>query len=172
MAGAEIIASAIGILCLIIFGYILVGGILTNGENAASAQKAMTMKTEEQMQTKITIADAHFHTSAPQRLDFRVKNTGNEIIHDITRTDIMLNWSSDAPLLYKFGTGALGTSTWYYDGWLDRDISMNPERINPGQWDPGEYLWVQIWLNSKPDGLSATLANGVKATTTNIGTQP
>jgi len=38
MAGAEIIASGIGILCLIIFGYVLVGGILSTGENAVSAQ--------------------------------------------------------------------------------------------------------------------------------------
>jgi len=48
MAGAEIIASAIGILCLIIFGYVLVGGILTTGENTIATQKDYVLMKESQ----------------------------------------------------------------------------------------------------------------------------
>lgn len=169
MAGAEIIGSAIAILLLVVVSYALVGSIITSGEITASAQKDLAMRTEEQLRTNITIADAHYHGWPDYRLDFRVQNTGDEIIHDITQMDVMLNWSSNEPSLYTFGSGALGTNTWYYDGWLDRDTSMNPEFINPAQWDPSEHLWGQIYLNSKPDGLSATLANGVKATTISIG---
>ena len=58
MAGAEIIASAIGILCLIIFGYVLVGGILNTGENAASAQKDYILQKEIIRNTAIKISSS------------------------------------------------------------------------------------------------------------------
>jgi len=108
MAGAEIIASAIGILCLIIFGYILVGGILTTGENAASAQKDYILMKESQRDTAINIP----HSPQPEfscenknwwifwsykecTLTFNITNTGSEPIGDFGHMDVFVNTSED-----------------------------------------------------------------------------
>ena len=110
MAGAEIIASGIGILCLIIFGYVLIGGILSTTENAASAQNDYVLMKESQRETAINIP----HSSpTPQfgcieviglcdgtpcyncTLSFDITNTGTEMLGDFNQMDVYVNTSED-----------------------------------------------------------------------------
>ena len=157
MAGAEIIASAIGILCLIIFGYVLVGGILNTGETAASAQNDFILMKEIQLRTAINIPH-----SSPQpifncepdgseqkcNLTFHITNTGSESIGDFSHMDIFVNSTNgnpnvgDAPYVpkhYSFnsGLGSHQSSTWNF-------TDINPKIIHPNMLDPNETMSVQI----------------------------
>ena len=137
MAGAEIIASAIGILCLIIFGYVLVGGILSTGENAASAQKDWTLQKESQLRTMISTTAEYESTG--KTLVITIKNTGSEIIGDFKHMDIFVNASTEPPVRHYFNTTGLGVA---WDSWNSTGIS--PTTIHPEMLDPGETMRVEI----------------------------
>jgi hypothetical protein len=172
MAGADVIEAAIGITLLLIVSYVVLGSITTAADTVSTARKDMTLLQEERLGTSIWMADAHYHGTfdvSPNRIDFRVRNNGTQIIHNISQTEIMLMLSPNAPVLYKNGplTG-LGITTWFNNGlWLDTTGSQG-EIINPGQWDPGEYLWGQVWVDPQSNQLEVILSNGVKASTVNI----
>jgi len=169
MAGADVIEAAIGITLLIIVSYVVIGGIMTTAEVVSNTQKDMTLLQEERLGTSINITDYHYQISIPGRwyIHFRVRNEGNQIIQNIDTTDVMLIRGSNAPLLYRYGSGTYLTMTWLNRG-LERDSARNPEVINPNQWDPGEYLFGEIEVNFLPttnDRLEVVLSNGVKAFT-------
>jgi hypothetical protein len=177
MAGAIIIACGIGILLLILAGYVIIGGTLASADITAAAQKDMTLQQEERLGTSISIADYTYEywCGSQQPPDqwsiyFRVLNNGNQIIHNPSNVQFMLFRGSNPPLLYNYGSGTYGTMTWYYDGNFDTTIRGAGEIINPGQWDPGEYLFGQIKVPmpepTNTDKMQVVLANGVNAMTT------
>jgi hypothetical protein len=173
MAGAEIIASAIGILCLIIFGYVLIGGILTIGENAASAQNDYIQMKESQLRIsiKFLLSPAPNFFSQPDstyRLGFDIANIGSETIGDFNHMDIYLSTSGDPPVRYSFDENRVGNGgeadslTWSYIR-----IQPTPEIIHPKMLDPGETMTIQINnFTSKPTHfcLNVTTSNGITDT--------
>jgi hypothetical protein len=169
MAGADVIEAAIGITLLLIVSYVVLGSITTAADTVSTARKDMTLIQEERLGTSIRIADDHYHGAPDNRIDFMVSNNGTQIIHNINQTEVMLMLSPNAPVLYKNGPGTgLGTTTWYNNGtWLDV-TGTHGEIINPGQWDPGEYLWGQVWVNPNCNQLEVVLSNGAKASSENI----
>lgn len=158
MAGAEIIASAIGILCLIIFGYVLIGGILITGENAASAQKDYTLQKEEQMRTMFSTSAEYEHAGKTNTLVITIENTGSEIIGDFNHMDIYVNTSTEAPVHHIYTTSpSIAWISWNYT-----DIS--PKFVHPGILDPGETMTVEIGgFDKKPPGATVRVItpNGV-----------
>jgi hypothetical protein len=175
MAGAGIIASAIGILLLVLVSYVIVGNNLTSADIIASAQKDMVMKAEEQMNTATQISAVSFYGSWPNYyLHFHLTNTGNEIISNFNSTDVFVNISPNAPVYYRFdatsfacgdgsGCGDADLGTWNY---AEFDVS-GPDIIHPTMLDPGETLSIRIGnFHSNPAKymVQATTPNGVSAT--------
>jgi len=184
MAGAEIIASGIGILCLIIFGYVLIGGILSVGENAASAQNDFVLMKESQRETAIEIPpllpmpkfNCTFNSSEyyPWKCDliFNVTNTGTEMIGNFNQTDVYVyvpETGSKPPLKFDPTNISVGGNesdgTWSY-------IQISPDIIHPGMLDPNERMKVQInnflFLNDPASSYNITVVtpNGVTDTYT------
>lgn len=157
MAGAEIVASAIGMLCLIIFGYVLVGGILTNGENAVSAQNDYVLMKESQRETAIEIP----HSSPTPAfscvddswtwflwtwswkkcsLTFNVTNTGTEMIGSFNQTDIYVSYSEDI---------IRGPDLWPWDVITPANtpihLKFDPATVGSGGDEPsGNWSYIQI----------------------------
>jgi len=170
MAGAIIITSAIGILLLLLVGYVLVGSTLSSADITATAQKDMTLLKEVQMNTNIDVADADiwWHTDHHE-LFFSVQNTGNDMIKDVSNMGVVIIPDSpQVPTYYKNGTGSgLTWKSWGFhteqEGWSDYQweyIEVN----NIGQWDPGEYLYGfidNIPSTYEPDIVYVFTANGV-----------
>jgi archaellum component FlaG (FlaF/FlaG flagellin family) len=175
MAGADVIEAAIGITLLLIVSYVVIGSITAAAGTVSSAQNDITQREQDRLGTSIAVADYHCQWSYWDGQDiyslhFRVLNTGNRIITNPAQMTVMLIRGSDRPLLYKYGDGSYGTMTWYYDGNFDIDIYMTNEIINPGQWDPGEYLYGRMDVNFSPaytDNIQVVLANGANAMNTN-----
>jgi len=158
MAGAEIIGAAIGVLLLVLVGYIMVGSTLTSAEIVASAQKDLTMQNEARLRTEISIDnDSVGYQSS--KLIFNITNTGSEVIGDFNHMDVYVAELGNAPMHYKFnaiplvaGDGTSGISTWGYTG--IRGYTGNPEIIHPGMLDPDEKMTVEI--NNMPVGNPST----------------
>ncbi len=174
MAGAEIIASGIGILCLIIFGYVLVGGILSTGENAVSAQNDYVLMKGSQRETAINIPSLppeqpafncvddswDTYTWKNCNLTFYINNTGTEMIGSFSQTDVYVSVSEDiikgsAPSPLDVLTQADKVTHLKFDptnitvGGKEPDgtwsyIQISPDIIHPGMLDPNEKMKVQI----------------------------
>jgi archaellum component FlaG (FlaF/FlaG flagellin family) len=168
MAGVDVIEAAIGITLLLIVSYVVIGSITTAAVTVTSAQNDITQSQLDRIGTSIMIADYHYHGpfSVTYYIDFRVKNTGNQVINDPDKMDLMVIRGSNPPLLYKYGSGSSGSNSWYYDGNYDIDITQGAEIINPGQWDPGEMMYVHYEVdyqpNSSSDYIQFVLPNGAK----------
>jgi len=171
MAGAIIIACGIGILLLVLVGYVLVGSILASGDSIASAQKDMVMKNEERLNTDIQFRDAYFQSlSSYYVLHAHVKNTGNQIIGKFNFTEVYVNISGGAPVRYRFdptayacgdalGCGDTTLGTWNY-GEIEND------NIHPNMLDPGETLSIRIGRftsSQSPCTVKFTTENGISA---------
>lgn len=95
MAFASIIASAIGILLLIITAYVLVGGVLTTTQIAMNAQSDMTAVHMQMLGTSFAISSAA-NSSSDIRLT--LVNSGSEQI-DINDINVFLQRSQQTPVL-------------------------------------------------------------------------
>lgn len=160
MAGAEIIGAAIGVLLLVLVGYIMVGSTLSSAEIVASAQKDLTMQNEARLRTAIEIT-AWDHPSS--NIFFNVSNQGDETISDFSHMDVYLSLdSTNPPTRYQFGDGTGGT-------WNITHIvidSTHPEIIHPTILDPGERMQVKIELPAAPPSavpVKIVTNNGVTA---------
>ena len=176
MSGADVIGTAICVGLLIIVAYIVAGSILTTTGMVINAQNDMTRSQQERMETSIAMADCRYYLESPNlwRIDFTVLNNGNQVIKNVNQTNVMVMVGSNQPIYYGKGlnTGAAAclTRTWYYDGSFDQDISRTSETLNPGQWDPDEYLFGKVWIGFNPSTtytqVQVVLPNGM--TVTNI----
>ena len=146
MAGAIIIACGIGILLLILAGYVIVSGTLASGDMIASAQKDMVQEKDEQVHTAIQISGAGFTASVDplHNLTFDLQNTGSEPIFNFNQTDMFISISQGPPERYSFNGfvsgntyGSNKTKKWGYR-------TINPDTIHPYMLDPGEKMTVDI----------------------------
>lgn len=177
MAGAIIIACAIGVLMLVLIGYVLVGSILASGDSIASAQKDMVMENEERLNTLVTITpdwEVYFYqySVSPNYyfLHIHVKNTGNLMLRTFNSAEVYVNISGGAPVRYRFdptayacgdayGCGDTTLGTWNY-GEIEND------NIHPNMLDPGETLSIRIGKFTSPltsYTVKFTTENGISA---------
>ena len=168
MAGAIIIASAIGVLLLVLAGYVLVSGTLASADSIGSAQKDMAQEKDEQVHTAIKISTNSWKNKPGlDLLLFDLKNIGSEPIGDFNHTDMYILLEPDyIPVYYSFngvvsggstGDGAL--KTWGY-------MTITPDTTHPSMLDPGETMAVSItYSNFHPQPphyvVNVTTPNGV-----------
>ena len=132
MAAASLVATAIGIVLLIVTAYVLVGGTLTATETLMNAQSEMTDTRTRMLGTSVTITGWN-GTVNPLLLD--VENTGSEAIMDLEFMDVFLLHDA-TPIRYPYSESGL-TGSW-------SSVSISPDLIHPGQWDPNETLHIQV----------------------------
>ena len=159
MAGADVIGTAVCIILLVVMCYVVVGSIMMTSGLIINAQNDMARSQQERMETSITMADCRWSSdSTLWRINFTVLNNGNQVIKNINQTNVMVIGGSNPPIYYSngvnTGAAAYSSSTWYYDGSFDKDISRTSETLNPGQWDPNEYLFGQVWIGFNPSTTS------------------
>lgn len=172
MAGAIIIASAIGVLLLVLCGYVLVSGTLASADSIGSAQKDMAQEKDEQVHTAIQISGQTWdkHPGPNDNLTFDLKNTGNTPIFKYNQMDVFVTVTTTTNYLerYTFNGGAMGgmpgsyyTMTWGY-------TVITPDQVNPYTLDPGETMNINIGNfdlrgGSDPFVVIVTTPNGITA---------
>lgn len=152
MAAASLVVTAIGILLLIITGYLLAGGVISLTETMVAAEKDMTAISVRTSGTSIRIAEA----SGNSTISLTLNNTGTERISDYDAMEVYAMAGESMPELYFYNPS--GGRGWRISG-------ISPDSVFPGSWDPGEsmdvtvtteggpYTWVQV---TTPNGISAS----------------
>jgi flagellar protein FlaF len=154
MAGAEIIGTAVGVLLLILVGYLLIGSSLTTAEVVTTAQKDIAIQSEAQLQTVFTISG--IYSSSSKVLTVNIVNSGSETIGDFNHMDVYVTPSGGSPVFHKFTVipGDI-VGTW-------NCTSISPDTIHPGMLDPDETMVVTVSDSpSKPAAVSVSTATGV-----------
>lgn len=152
MGTASLIASAVGILLLVVTAYVLVGGTISIAEVVASAQQDSFHAGEARMRTAIVITNATVNLTT-STLAFDMENTGGETISDFDHMDIFVA-SDDVPVRYPQGSGA---GTWSLS-------SIEPDAIHPLQLDPDEVAIIAIaFSGTPPTWVKASTSTGVYA---------
>jgi flagellar protein FlaF len=152
MAAASLVATAIGILLLIITGYLLAGGIISLTGTMVSAERDATSLSAKTAGTSFRITE----TSGNSTLMLTLNNTGTERISNYQSMDVYVMAGGAMPELYLYNpSGGIG---WQIG-------CIHPDSVFPGSWDPGEtmnitvttdggpYTWVQV---TTPNGISAS----------------
>jgi len=158
MAGAEIIGAAIGVLLLILVGYLLIGSALTTAEVVTSAQKDITVQNEARLQTVFAISG--IYSTSLKVLTVYIVNSGSETIGDFNHMDVYVTPSGGSPVYHSFtgtGSGVAGSS------WSNTGIS--PDNIHTGMLDPDETMVVTITGFESPEFLSPPIAVSVSTAT-------
>lgn len=150
MAGGEVVGAAIGVLLLIIVGYLLVGSTMTTAEVVVSAQKDISIQNEARLQTSIDIIPPV--NWGPPTI-FTLRNTGQEPISDFTHMNVVLfNSTGYPPILYSYGVG------WSHG-------TITPNLIHPNMLDPGEQMVITVnnigVTPDPPSYVQVICANGV-----------
>lgn len=150
MGTASLVATAIGILLLIVTAYVLAGGTLSVADAVASAERDAAAQHELRMRTSFQILSAHLSTNV-STLEIDLENTGSEPIGDFEHTDVYL-LQDGTPVHYAYGSG---TGSWSV-------VSIQPDEIHPGYLDPGETMTAVIsYGGSPPTWFQVTTSSGV-----------
>ncbi len=151
MASASLIATAFALIMLIITAYFLVGVVLTTAQVVSIAQTDQINKQEERVRTSIDILNASISPGSIVYVE--MENTGSVVISEIKYMDVYtINGTSNPPLYYSYGSG---TGKW-------TEESINPDIINPGQWDPKEIMNISvIYTGDGPKWIQVTTPNGI-----------
>lgn len=157
MAAASLIASAFGIILLILAAYFLTAGAVSTIEVISNAQKETTQLQVRMLGTSITLDISNSTlTSDPKYLS--VVNTGNEPIRDYTNLEVFLQDVTSGPVLIKYSPSG-SDRTW-------KMVSIEPSVFSPAQWDPGERLNMSIYYTGGISSIQVTTANGISARST------
>jgi flagellar protein FlaF len=154
MAVAGIIAAAVGVMLLIVVGYVVVGATITTAETVTNAQKDVTLQNEMRLGTAIVITDP---LKSSSNITSNITNTGTEIISDFRHMDV---------IVYDTGSNEYQVCTYATSGspgtW---DITNRyQDFIHPSELDPGETYQIRVaTTGSLPSWFQITTSNGVYA---------
>jgi hypothetical protein len=132
MAAASLVASALGIVLILVTAYILVGGTVMTSETVVNAQKDMTALQVKMIGTTMDITAVS--SSNPRYIT--IENTGSESIRNFEQVDVFLTFLDSAPTIYRYNADG-GIGYW------KKEIIV-PDHIHPRQWDPGEVLNMSV----------------------------
>jgi len=154
MAAASLVATAFGIIIILVTAYILAGSTLATSEVVTTAQKDMTEIQLKMLGTSLEIGEPPANLTSP--LSITLSNTGNEPIRDFENMEVYLFFPGTGPALYKYSPGG-------GDGWWTDSRSLG--YFYPTQWDPGETMTMIITYSEPPPPLEiqVTTPNGVSA---------
>lgn len=153
MAAATLVATAFGIIIIIVTAYVLAGGTLLTSEVVINAQKDMTDLQVKMLGTSIKVLST---TTDSSYFYIQVLNDGREPIRDYEHVDVFLYFSSTgwSRFTYQNTTPPLA------DHWAKEGVIL-PDTVYPNQWDPGETLNMSVSYSGTPDYYKIVTANGV-----------
>lgn len=156
MAAASLIATALGIVLILLTAYFLAGGALSAIAVVSDAQRETTALQSKMLGTSASVLDS---ASAGSLLYFEIMNDGREPIRDMEGIDVYLNDPTIGWSLYTYDETP-GDGHWTKVGITAGDYTA--EKIYTGQWDPGEILNISVTHSGVPPNyFKIVTANGV-----------
>ena len=152
MAAATLVATAFGIIVIIVTAYVLAGGTLLTSEVVTSAQKDMTDIQVKMLGTSFSVVST---TSDGAYCYIQILNNGREPIRDLEYIDVFFFESTNGWSRLSFQD----TNPPSGNHWAKNHLS--PDTINPNQWDPGETLNISFPYAGTPNAFKIVTANGI-----------
>ncbi len=150
----SLITSAIGLILILVAGYVVATGILVTSETVIGAQKEMNVVQIEILGTGITV------TSSPPGFDsetgkynltLSVENTGDAVISDLDELDIYILVNNE---MVRYSGASI----------IPSPPVIAPDTINPRFLDPDETLTITIEdIDGTPEWAKVTTPNGISA---------
>ncbi|MCQ8893854.1 MAG: hypothetical protein NQU46_04405 [Methanolinea sp.] len=156
MAAASLVATAFGIVIIIITAYVLAGSTLVTSEVVSTAQKDMT---DLQLKMLGTSMEVVANSSGGSPLTIEILNTGREPIRNFGYIDVYLYDSSSGWFLFTYRSEPAEGH------WTDVSITdgdYTEEKIYRNQWDPGEILNMSVsYSGITPERFKIVTGNGI-----------
>lgn len=155
MAAASLVATAFGIIIIIVTAYLLAGGALVTSEVITTAQKDLTDLQVKMLGTSMKVISSSSYGST---VYIEILNDGREPIRDFPHLDVFLydrdsDWSR-----YSYQTSSPPAIGY----WAKESIT--PDNVYPHQWDPGETLNMSVTYSSiTPSYFKIVTSNGITA---------
>jgi flagellar protein FlaF len=147
MAAATLVASAVGILILVITAYVVMGGTVALSQTVTTAEKALADREALRLHTSLEITGASA-VDTLKEVFLDVENTGSETIGSLDETGVLLMHDGE-PVYYTNSSGA-----WWY--------RISPDTIHPGQLDPDEVMNITVtYTRDEPTWAKVVTGNGV-----------
>ena len=171
MAAATLVATAFGIIIIIVTAYVLAGGTLLTSEVVINAQKDTTdlqmkiLGTSMKVVPNISDGSSYYFKDVDGYLYFYIENDGREPIRDFEHIDIYLPDSTPGFSLYMYEeSSAPSSGNWTKhqikriigEGYFDENHFIN-------QWDPSEILIIKVNSQIDPNYIKIVSDNGVSA---------
>jgi flagellar protein FlaF len=146
MAAASLVATAFGVLLILITAYILAAGILGLATTVSEAQKEMTAMSVKITSTSLSITSVSMNDTLCL---IDIENTGSEIIA-YEYTDVYLKASDSSWDYFSYNQSAI--NKWSF-------TNQNPET-----WVPGETINITVYTSGDDyTRVQVTTAVGVSA---------
>ncbi|MDI9633113.1 MAG: hypothetical protein QFX32_03545 [Methanolinea sp.] len=152
MAAASLVATAFGIIVIIVTAYVLAGSTLVTSEVVSTAQKDMTEIQLKMLGTSVQYVDSSL---SPGTVYIELGNNGREPIRDYRYMDVFVS-DEISREWFRFP---------YSDypqvgSWSIEEIRDN--LIYPNQWDPGETINISVrYAGISPSYFKIVTPNGV-----------
>ena len=161
MAAATLVATAFGIIIIIVTAYVLAGGTLLTSEVVINAQKDMTDLQVKMLGTSMRVIsnytdDTFFY--------IQILNDGREPIRDFDYFEVYLPHPTEGWSRYTYiPTGTPSNGEWTKENNFIRIVNGEfvMESVYPKQWDPGEIMNMTIGYPGIPVYYKIVTSNGV-----------
>ncbi|HOT03171.1 MAG TPA: hypothetical protein PK069_03225 [Methanolinea sp.] len=158
MAAASLIATALGIVLILLTAYFLAGGALSAIGVVSDAQRDTTIIRSKMLGTSVSVLGS---SAGDSLLYVEILNDGREPIREMEGIDVYLNDPAIGWSIFTYSQ-APGTGHWSLVRITAGDYSA--EKIYTNQWDPGEILNMSIsYSGINPNYFKIVTANGVGA---------
>jgi flagellar protein FlaF len=146
MAAATLVASAVGILILVITAYVVMGGTIALAETVTTSQKALAERVASRIHTGVAITGASANDTL-KVVFLDVENTGSETVSGLDEMGVFLLHNGE-PVYYTNTSGA-----WWY--------RISPDAVHPSQLDPDEVMNISVtYTMDEPTWAKVVTGNG------------
>lgn len=168
MGFGSIIAAMISVATILLASYVCSKGGFYMANGLSNSVIEIQENRNEILKTEIEVKDVRNISTDGTDFLISLQNTGSTKIGDFTYMDIIVAYKNESGAMKTFWVPYQESDTLLANRWTKTGIM--PDLINPGIFDPGEKMELQVRLNTSdpPENssmkwLMVAAPNGVKA---------
>ena len=138
-----VLAGMVVITTFLLASVLMFGAFLSASVSQGESLRVLTHVSSERLGSALTITSASVVTPAGPDVAVQVDNSGSQSVARFGDLDVILRYTdtdNTAALMYlAYTSGVLGSNQWTI-----ATTGVQPDSFNPGMWDPGESLPIDL----------------------------
>ena len=143
---ATVLAGLVVITTFLVTSVLLFGTFLSTSVSQGESLKVLTHVSSDRLGSGLAITSAAVVTPGGPDVAVQVDNSGNQSVVRFGEMDVILKYTdtdNNAALTYLvYTSGSLGSNQWTVAA-----TGVQPDSFNPGMWDPGESLPIDLQVS-------------------------